>query len=391
MVCCTQLGSVPEHAATISELLNGRIDWELLLRSAHQHGILPVLYSQLANAFSSSVPEGILRRLETISGTIGRRNLFFTGELLRLQGLFQRNGIRAIAFKGPALAASIYGNVAVREFSDLDFLMPRDQVFRAAQLLTKQKFVSEFAPTGATQERFLKTQCEMVLTRETGTILVELHWAIAPRYFGINFRLDPIWERYNELPRDGLGFPTLPLEHLFLALTIHGIKHCWERLVWIRDIAQVLRTYPDLDWDLIQSASRSLGTLRVVHLAGALARDIFQVSLPAEIGKSISRDKALRNLRSEVLAALEPRAKHVRKLDVLRFHLTARERFWDRIRYLLRLVLTTTPEDWKVLKFPRGLCSLYYVLRPARLAGKYTCWVLAPLIRYKRAICPARP
>ena len=202
--------------------------------------------------------------------------MFFTGELIRLQRLFQESNIRAIALKGPALAASVYGNIGFRGFSDLDFLVRRDQVITAAHVLMNEKFISEFEPTAATQESFLNTQCEMVLRRDD-SILVEIHWAFAPRYFGINLCLEPIWERYDELPLDGLGFPTLLPADLFLALSIHGSKHCWNRLIWICDIAQILRTYHDLNWDDILSKGRKLGILRIIYLASALARDLLGV------------------------------------------------------------------------------------------------------------------
>src|SRR5690348_4980848 len=93
---------------------------------------------------------------------------------------FRKSNIRAIALKGPALAASVYGNIGFREFSDLDFLVRRDQVITAAHVLMNEKFISEFEPTAATQESFLNTQCEMVLMRDD-SILVEIHWAFAPR------------------------------------------------------------------------------------------------------------------------------------------------------------------------------------------------------------------
>ena len=64
-----------------------------------------------------------------------RRNLFLTRELLNLLTLFETHQIPAIPFKGPVLAASVYGNLALRQFSDLDLIIHKQHVAKARELL----------------------------------------------------------------------------------------------------------------------------------------------------------------------------------------------------------------------------------------------------------------
>jgi hypothetical protein len=53
------------------------------------------------------------------------------------------------------------------------------------------------------------------------------------------------------------------------------------------------------------------------------------------------------------------------------FHLRARERLADGLRYALSLALTPTVADWTTVRMPRGLSFVHYLWRPVRLVGKY--------------------
>ncbi len=67
-------------------------------------------------------------------------NILLTHELQKLLALFADNDVRAVPYKGPALALQLYGNVALRQFSDLDILVhPRD-VLRARDLLLAEGY-----------------------------------------------------------------------------------------------------------------------------------------------------------------------------------------------------------------------------------------------------------
>src|SRR5207244_11975507 len=60
------------------------------------------------------------------------------------------------------------------------------------------------------------------------------------------------------LPLGGTLVRTLSAEHLLLVLCAHGAKHCWERLGWICDVAELLRGTPALDLSGMLAQARSL-------------------------------------------------------------------------------------------------------------------------------------
>jgi len=63
------------------------------------------------------------------------RNLLLTRKTLKDFKLLESNGILAIPFKGPVLASSLYGNLALRTFSDLDILVVKKDIMKAKDVL----------------------------------------------------------------------------------------------------------------------------------------------------------------------------------------------------------------------------------------------------------------
>jgi Uncharacterised nucleotidyltransferase len=68
------------------------------------------------------------------------RNVFLAGTLLKLLRLLEAHGIAALPYKGPVLAALAYGNVAFRQFGDLDLLVRPQDADRAKALLWAQGY-----------------------------------------------------------------------------------------------------------------------------------------------------------------------------------------------------------------------------------------------------------
>jgi hypothetical protein len=89
------------------------------------------LYQSLNTTCPEAVPKANLAQLRNYFHANAQRNLFLTQELLKLLTLFKTNGISAIPYKGPVLAVAVYGNLALRQFGDLDILVHKRDVLRA--------------------------------------------------------------------------------------------------------------------------------------------------------------------------------------------------------------------------------------------------------------------
>ncbi|MHC5830140.1 MAG: nucleotidyltransferase family protein, partial [Nostoc sp.] len=81
-------------------------------------------------------------QLQTLNRMNGLNNIAQTKELLKILALLEYRGIEAIAFKGPILASSVYGNVALRQFNDLDILVRLQDFWQTKAVLVGQGYQS---------------------------------------------------------------------------------------------------------------------------------------------------------------------------------------------------------------------------------------------------------
>jgi len=153
-------------------------------------------------------------------------------ELLELLKLFENNGIPAVPYKGPALAAQLYNNVSLRQFADLDILVPRTQALQARNLLTSRGYQPDIQLNHWQEAAFLDSQCQFHQVRGDLNIAVEIHWEIVPHHMVVPIDLRQVWRRLVPTSLGGTTVLSLSPEDLLFILCVHGTKHGWQRLEW---------------------------------------------------------------------------------------------------------------------------------------------------------------
>jgi hypothetical protein len=372
LLCCARAGAGPKRAGRIRALLREELDGTRLVQTALRHGTMPLLYRSLVAACPEAVPAAILDQLRDHFHNNARRNFFLAGELLKCLELLGAHGIPAVPYRGPVLAASAYGDLALRQFDDLDILVHKQDVVRARDLLVSRGYRPEFQLTRAQEAAYLRDQSEYKVLRDEGMLIVELHWRFTEGYF--SFPLDPeqLWQRLETVSLAGREVRTFSAEDVLLILCVHGTKHLWERLGWICDVARWLGVHGGMDWGWVMERAAALGSERMLFLGLFLANDLLGAPLPEDVLQRVQADPAVASLAEQVRQGLFGHA-HGQPGDLGRclFHLKARERLGDRVRYCVRLAVTTTPGDWASVRLPSSLFPVYYVLRPIRLVGAY--------------------
>lgn len=373
LLCCARTCTESERAEQIKALLREDIDWVYLIRRARLHGVMPLLYWHLNAICPDAVPMAALNQLRDHFRNNTWRSLFLAGELVKLLNLLATNGIPAIPFKGPTLAASAYGNLALRQFVDLDILVRKVDVLRTRDLLVAMGWRPKLQLTRAQAEAYLKYDCEYNLDRGDGRVLLEIHWGIVPRYFSFPLDIEALWQRLEPISLGDMELPSLSSEDLLLILCVHGTKHLWQRLEWICDVAHLIDAFQAMDWGRVIEQSRTLRSERMVLLGLYLGGDLLGAGLPNEIVKRMHADAVATSLARQVREQLF-RDTEVPPGDFKSslFHLRARERLQDRLWYCFDFAITPTIKDWAVMPLPGPLFCFYYLVRPVRLAAKAT-------------------
>src|SRR5262249_8236456 len=151
------------------------------------------------------------------------QNLFFTGELLQLLDILEKQGIATVVFKGPILAEVLYGDLSLREFADLDIFVHEADISKAEQALIARGYKSYSADKDY-RSAFLSYYGQQPFRGQTG-IIVDLHWRLASRSVALPIESAEVWGRLQNVLIAGRMVPTLAQEDLVLLLAAHGTMH----------------------------------------------------------------------------------------------------------------------------------------------------------------------
>jgi hypothetical protein len=356
----------------IDTLLRADTDWEYVLRMAVRHGVAPLVYWHLSDNSLESVPEHILGHLQDRFHANRLRNLLLAAELLKLLDKMEACGISAIPYKGPVLASSAYGDLALREFGDLDVLIRKKDVLRAREILTSLGYEPQHRMTNTQEAALLQYDRQYPFARGDGNV-VELHWTPTPR--SVSFFLDPehLWGQTRLVRLGGGTVSTFGPEDTILVLCVHGSSHLWERLGWICDVAELVQASEDLDWEWLVERAEAYKVKRMLLLGLFLASDLLDVVLPEKILREVRADQVVRKLAAQVRGDLfsedRPSYKTFGRMTRWRFHLGMIERSRDKLRYCIHRSTTPTQDDWELLPLPVALFPCYRLLRAIRLSG----------------------
>lgn len=371
MLRCTRTALDSAAIDGLRAALAGGLDWARLVRVAEWHGVRPLVAAHIRTAGGADAAWPGLATLEAAAVANAHRNAALAAELVRLIDRLEVAGVRALPYKGPVLASAVYGNLALREFFDLDVLVRRGEVPVAVAVLRAAGYEPQLRLTPAQEATLLDSRYEQVLIRSDGRVVVELQWRVVPSYFSFDLEHDRLWQRPEWVPMAGRRIPTLRAEDLLLVLCVHGTKHHWERLLWVLDVAELLRARPDLDWEEVTETARRLRVERMLGLGLRLARDLLGASCPEGAHRLVT-DPALDGLVRETRERMLTRSARSCGLAwSARYHLRAREQLRDRIRYCARLAVSTTPGDWASVRLPDALFPVYYLVRLGRVVLKY--------------------
>ena len=371
LVACARRQLSAAERGGLCKLVAGELDWARLLGLANENGLLPLLHKHLAAA-AGNVPPNVLKQISEESRENAMRGLSLTAELLRILNEFRHRDIRAIPYKGPVLAARGYGSPTLRQFDDLDIVTPQafmPAVYDAMLHLDYQ--------TRLPRERFATNHPqaipgEYVFVHRISNAMVELHTELTLRHFPVCPDVDAMTQRSVVVSVDSKDVPAFAIEDALLMLAVHGAKDFWSRLIWVADVAEIVKQARSLDWKGLVTEANRLKATRMLNLAFSVAREILDLDLPPEIVNQIQSDGAVQLLTRQISRQLmngETLGDGVLQRSLYRIRMT--EGIWDGLRYWMRLSTAPAQEDWGMVDIPGRFSGSYALLRPFRLWKKY--------------------
>jgi Uncharacterised nucleotidyltransferase len=359
----------------IRALAGQSLDWARLVREGERHQLTPLIHRNLKLHASDLIPADALHKLTARSLITARRNERFAAELARLNTLLRTREIEVISYKGPTAASELYGDIRLRTFGDMDFLVKRGDLDAVCDLLRENGYQNTWTGTAEQKELMEREQKEYSFI--SGPFSVEPHWSITARRFPFEIDYPSLWSRAREIDLNGSKLLTFGPEDMLLVLCVCGCKGKWKRLQMVSDVAEAMRRWPDLDWAACFDRAAGSRSARMLKLGLHLAHTLLDATLPDYALERICDDrrvaaiaeKVTKSLRAE--RKLDPRGEEATMFSPLLFSL--REGPLDKLRYLVRT--TTTPSTIHQERFNlsksmewayRVLVPIHdYILRPA--------------------------
>lgn len=358
-----------QPSARILTLLHDLRDWAAFFDHAERQDVLPLAYRALSR-FSTSVPSSVLEPLRHTYQCNSRKSLWLTQELIRILGCLESHGIPAIPYKGPILAACAYGDLTLRQFSDLDILIPAAHLPAAKAAVKELGYAPSRRMTAAEQRACLASGYEMAFDGPGGNNLLEIQWRILPRFYAVDFRMEDLFDRAVYVPVGGMQVRSLAAEDQLLVICVHAAKHAWARLSYLCDVAAILHPRNHIDFEVVRERAEDLGILRILGVSLWLVHELLGVPSPVPL-EDLGRNNEIALLGRQVKNIITAEEEYDTVSPAyFRLMLRLRERRRDKLRLLSRLAFTSGIGEWKITRLPTPLFPIYRVIRLFRLAGR---------------------
>jgi len=267
-------------AATEDELvglLDGGLDWHVLLEQAEREGIAGLVARALDRLAQREGPALPLDRWRATARAVAVSNMSSLSELAALRAMLRRDRRQVILLKGAALLDDAYrGHVGLRPLGDIDLLLRPSDLPSVTGWLRDR----DYKPVSSSSPFFSRG----VVSFDLHTEIIGSEWVGRK---GRAFCLDSaaLWLEATPLePHDPTTLVLSPV-HLRLHLVVHALKHSYSRLIWLVDLALVLRDAP---WVSLLRQARASGTMRpLAYAVSALDTLLGRLEVPDVVRREL--------------------------------------------------------------------------------------------------------
>jgi len=388
LVWCARTTVTNALKARIRQRVQEPLEWAVVLDLAGYHGVGPLVYRTLSTVCSDLVPAEWLTQLRRKTQAGALLNRLLAQELVVLCEAFEARGVLVMPIKGATLAVSAYGDLTLRDFSDMDLLVPEGSIAEAQAVLLAQGYERKdpYSESGETEHE--EGPYHVYIKRRT-LFRVDLQWVMAHQHFAFQLDRPEFWQRRTPVPLANKMVQGLAPEDLLIVLCVHGSKHAWEQLKWVCDVAELLRAHDHLDWDQIFSRASMWRCRRLVLMGLSLAHRLLDVPLPEAVLARLSADSDVSMLSHRMPSMLlADRHIGVDEAQAVALYFSLKDSWWERWRFGLMLCrdqspMVMSPPVWfrwrtslpRLARLVRPLHRTVRSLFPSTIRGTINRWV----------------
>lgn len=388
LIWCARTAVTDELKERIRQRVQEPLEWVVVLDLAGYHGVSPLLYRNLSTLCSGLVPAESLTQLRRRTQAGALLNRVLAQELVVLCEAFAAHGVPVMPIKGATLAVSAYGDLTLRDFSDLDLLVPKRSIAEAQAVLLALGYERKDPSSDPGETDHEEGPFHVFIKKHT-LFRVDLQWVMAHQHFSFQLDRPEFWQRRTPVPLANKTVQGLAPEDLLIVLCVHGSKHAWEALKWVCDVAELLRSHQHLDWNRIFSNASTWRCRRLVLMGLSLARLLFDAPLPEAVLARLSADSDVQMLSQRMPATLlADRRGGLNEAQAVLLYFSLKDSWMERWKFGLWLCrdqspMVTIPPSWfrrrtSLMRLARLVRPLHRTLRslsPSTIRAAINRWV----------------
>ena len=357
-------------------------NWQEVALLSRMHRIRPVVFRVILNSVApDSTKEQLKRELQRIT----LQNFSIATETERLINLLEKENISIIPYKGVAYSKQFYGDISMRESSDIDLIINATDLPKTFAVFEKEGYqasnkalYNRLGHVRYTIEE--KDLCFDKTESATNSFHVELHYMITHPRFGAlatTNQFDLSTTIASELNSGNARF-LLPTEH-FRAITLHHLLH--DGLEYLKIFMDLAVGVKKVQLCTDQHTTLPLGSLNTSYRTNVLfivmdqllgvgdaalenktfeeeqiANQLLQFNLTSTVG---------RYKRHKVLSLLNHYKKTIRNRAALIKDPRNRRQF--AITFWINLFMPQQADE-EAVALPRWLKPFYFIIRPIRIS-----------------------
>jgi len=284
LVLCARPGLDTADMAEVLSLLVPAPDWAALIQTADAEGVLPLLYWSLRNR-PDRVPPAVLGRLRVHYLKNLARNVRISKQAEPFFAAVRDSRLKIVLTKGLRLASTVYADIGLRPFWDVDLVVRPDDWPAVKKILDGQGFEEAQAGTPGPDAACLETGWAYSPYFRRGDLILEFHFNVLGLHFPVAADEHEV-TTVRSMPLRETEVMVYSPEYEICHLCLHAQQHSYRKLIWLTDIAG-MAARNDIDWAGISAICDAMKIHAPVYHGLFLVNALWPGTIPSGVLRSL--------------------------------------------------------------------------------------------------------
>lgn len=287
LFACTRQKVQESHRRLVQELCMHPVQWQVVYATADAHAVAPLVYANLkqCGVTNLGIPEDVQEKFEHefYRNIIAKRKI--TAKTAQVLAFLNQHNVETMLIKGAALDLLVYEQPWFTTANDVDLI------------LKQSRHETTIGPFLKSLDRLQEIQFEYDFN--------EHHDISMNGVLPVDFAT--VWADARKISYHGSAVWVMSPEDMLIASCINSCRHRFFRLKALCDIAEIIRTYRNLNWAECARKAKEYHC-NVITYAALYAT---QTTVGCEFDGGVYQELAVHPLRSRLVRTLVDRMSFV--------------------------------------------------------------------------------